>query len=340
MVQEGLREIYSLFIDKINSTFHQIINKLLNNPKFQNGNTYFFKDFPFFYFCVKFYSLSIFQLIEFERKGYEELKSDTFAFQNTYKLLGIKSHSESSAVININLLKNKFVEKFSNACEENFSRTFNLIKLIEKNFDTNFSNFNLLRETIANDNITLYLINYIKQMSWSFIDLTEEFNISGDNTIIFDSDFFLFELANIFSDKLNQSFFDKIKLNLDELYKEIDCYNIVVKENNILNNSNEENNFDKKDSVISKSSESGFENKKNINLLVFRYFYYLNILNKMNDILLNFQTSNIRFLITDSLKESNEQALNYYLQLIFNEFLKRLMKDLKFILINKDFGSL
>jgi hypothetical protein len=60
----------------------------------------------------------------------------------------------------------------------------------------------------------------------------------------------------------------------------------------------------------------------------------------MNDILLNFQTSNIRFLITDNLKENTENSLNYYLQLIFNGILKRFMKDLKFILINKDFGSL
>ncbi len=346
MVQEGLREIYSLFIEKINSTFNQINEKLLNNPKFQNASTYFFKDFPFFYFCVKFYSLNLFQLAEFERQEFEDLKSEKFALHNNYKLLGIKTHSESSSasIISINLLKNKFVEKFSNACGENFSRTFNLIKLIEKSFDTNFSNFSLLKETIANDNITLYLINYIKQMSWSFVDLTEEFNICGDQSIILDSDFFLFELACIFSEKLNQCYFEKIKLNLDELYKEIECYSINIKENNYSNC--EEKSLDKiaiastASTDSNKMGDSGSENKKNINLLVFKYFYYLNILNKMNDVLLNFQTSNIRFLITENLKESNEQALYYYLQLIFNDFLKRLMKELKFILINKDFGSL
>lgn len=342
MVQEGLREIYSLFIEKINSTFNQIIDKLINNPKFRNASAYFFKDFPFFYFCVKFYSLSLFQLAEFERKEFEDLKSEKFTFQNNYKLLGLKADSETNSAINISLLKNKFVEKFRNACEENFSRTFNLIKLNEKNFDAYFTNFILLKETIANDNITLYLINYIKQMSWSFVDLTEEFDLSGDHSVVLDSDFFLFQLANIFSEKLNQCFFEKIKMNLDELFKEIDSFNITVKENNICNSdfSNKDKNSNNHNKTKISESETGNQNNKNISLLVFKYFYYLSILNKMNDILLNFQTSNIRFLITDNLKESNEQALNYYLQLIFNEFLKRLMKDLKFILINKDFGSL
>lgn len=345
MVQEGLKDIYSLFIEKINSVFNQTIKKILENQKFQNANAYFFKDFPFFYFCVKFYSFNLFELSEFDNNQFEDLKTEKFAFQNNYKLLGLKSNSDAKAVININLLKNKYVEKFSSACEENFSRTFNLIKLFVKNFDTNFFNKILIKETIANDNITLYLINYIKQMSWAFIDLSEEFGLSADNAIILESDFFLFELAKIFSNKLNINFFEKIKQNLEELHKEIEAFDFTNKNENDYKKINNET-ADDKNAYINNNNNNIIDgsvsanDKKHINLLVFKYFYYLNILNKMNDILLNFQTSNIRFLITDSLKDSTENALNYYLQLIFNGILKRLMKDLRFILINKDFASL
>lgn len=318
MVQEGLREIYSLFIEKINSTFNQIIDKLINNQKFTNANFYFFKDFPFFYFCLKFYSLNIFAISEFENKDFEETKSQNFSFLNNYKLFNIKNSSETP-IVNINQLKNVYVEKLKISCEENFSRGFNLIKLQEKNFDGIFSNCILLRETIANENITLYLINYIKQMSWSYIDLLEEFNLNNEE-IILDSDLFLFEISNVFSEKLKENFFDKIKLCLDELYKDINNYNINLNEN---------------------ETEDKKENKfQNLNLLIFKYFYYLNILNKMNDILLNFQSSNVKYLITDNLKSYTETLLNNYNQSILNEFLKRLMKDLKFIMINKDINSL
>ncbi len=321
MVQEGLREIYSLFIEKVNSTFNQIIDKLVNNQKFKNANFYFFKDFPFFYFCLKFYSLNIFAVSEFENKDMEEMKSQNFCFFNNYNLLNSKNSSETP-IINITKLKNLYLDKLRGICEENLSRGFNLIKLQEKNLDGIFSNCILLRETIANENITLYLINYIKQMSWSYIDLLEEFNLNNEE-IILDSDLLLFEVSNLFSEKLKEKFFDKIKISLIELFNQI-------KNNNILVNDNE---------IIDKHKNS--ENKpSSLNLLIFKYFYYLNILNKMNDILFNFQSSNVKYLISDNLKSYTEFLLNEYTQTIFNEFLQRLMKDLKLILINKDFNSL
>lgn len=328
MVQEGLREIYNLFVEKINSTFNQIIDKLINQPKFQNANNYFLKDFPFFYFCVKFYALSALQRSEFDiNKESEEIKSETFTFLNNYRLLNIKKVTEAP-VIDITRLKNKFTERLQMTCEENFSRGFNLIKLQEKNLELYFNNNLLLKETITNENITLYLINYIKQMSWSYIDIQEEFNLIGQE-IILDSDLFLFEVSNLFSEKLYEHYFQQIKLRLGEIYIEIQAYNI---------NLNENSNSEKEEKAC--NSYEIDKNKGNINLLIFKYFYYLGILNKMNDILLNFQTSNIRFLITDKLKENTDLILNNYINFIFNEFLKRIMKDLKFILINKDFSSL
>jgi len=328
MVQEGLREIYNLFVEKINSTFNQIIDKLINQPKFQNANSYFLKDFPFFYFCVKFYALNALQKSEFDNnRDLEEIKSDTFIFLNNYKLLNMKKATEAP-VIDINRLKNNFIEKLKITCEENFSRGFYLIKLQEKNLELNFNNNLLLKETITNENITLYLINYIKQMSWSYIDILEEFNLIGQE-IILDSDYFLFEVSNLFSEKLYEHFFQQIKLRLGEIYNEIQAHKINLNENsNSLKEENASNSYE-----IEK-------NKGNINLLIFKYFYYLGILNKMNDVLLNFQNSNIRFLITDKLKVNTDLTLNHYINLIFNEFLKRIMKDLKFILINKDFSSL
>lgn len=357
MVQEGLRGIYSLFMEKINSTFKQIIEKLTNNQKFQNANAYFLKDFPFFYFCVKFYSLNLFQLPEFSKESisFEQIQTQHFCFFNSYKLINLKLPYKA-AVINLNELKSRFIYKFKGSVSENFERAFNLHKLHEKNFENNFSNLSLLRESIINENVTLYLINYIKQMSWSYIDLSDEFGLNSEE-IILDSDLFLHELSTIFSDNLNEFYFEKIKLKLEEILKEIKAATLNIQDSN----SNTADNSASKSSINNQSTEAlatsntnaisnivntgtnVINNNETLNkfsLLILKFFYYLGILYKMNEVLLTFQVSNIKYLITHKLKEAVEHTIRHYTQQIMDEFLKRITKDIKFILINKDFASL
>ena len=313
MVQEGLRGIFNLYIEKINSTFKQILDKLSANHKFLNAYLYFTRDFPFFYFCVKFYCLEFCQIFRLNPQ-YEEAKKQNFSCINNYNLLNI---SNKTNIINLNDWKNIYVEKYKISISENFKRAFNLLKLYEKNFEN--------KEFLSNENIILHLVNYIKQMSWSYIDLLDEFNLQSEE-IILDSDFFLFEMSNIFSESLYENYFEKIILKLEDLILEIKNNSSNIFENSGISN------------YI--GSVDGVGNNTSFSFTVFKFYFYLNSLCKMNEILLSFQVSNIKYLITTKLKGIIEENCVKYTNLIFNEFLRRIIKDLKLILINKDFNSL
>jgi hypothetical protein len=360
MVQEGLQGIYNLFIEKINSTFKQIFEKLFKNQKFQNAEFYFIRDFPFFYFSIKIFSLNIFEISEFNNNNnnntlseIEDIKTSKFSFINNYKIFGFENSNAN--LININDIKNIYMEKFIASVTENFSRVFYLLILQEKSLENNFGNFEVFKEILNTDNVNLHLINYIKQMSWSYIDILDEFNLHSEEQIL-EADFFLLELSSNFSNLLNENYFEMIYLKLDELYYELAKIEINI---NGLNNNNNtsiiyNNNNDKvnntnininininNDKSINKNNEySSIAKREAYNIIIFKYFYYLNVINKMNDVLLNFNSSNIKYLITNELKHSVEKANEKYQEFIFNEFLKRVIKNAKFILINKDMESL
>jgi hypothetical protein len=235
------------------------------------------------------------------------------------------------------------MEKFMANVTENFSRVFYLLILQEKSLENNFGNFEVVKEILNTDNVNLHLINYVKQMSWSYIDILDEFNLHSDEQIL-EADFFLLELSTNFSNLLNENYFEMIYLKLDELYCELAKIEINTNtntnnnNNNISNNNNSSNDSNKANN--NKEFSSSMSKREIYNIIIFKYFYYLNVINKMNDVLLNFKSSNIKYLITNELKYNVEKNNEKYLQLIFNEFLKRVIKNAKFILINKDIDSL
>lgn len=331
MVQEGLQGIYNLFIEKINSTFKQIFEKILKNQKFQNSEFYFMRDFPYFYFSLKIFSLKIFEISEFNSiEEMEEVKSSKFSLVNNYKIFGFGN--SNAILIDIGEIKKIYLEKFKATVTENFSRVFYLIILQEKSLENNFGNFEVLKEILNTDNVNLHLINYVKQMSWSYIDFLDEFNLHSEEQIL-EADFFLLELSTNFSNLLHKNYFAMIYLKLDEFYSELK--NIQINSVNDLSNLSTNNAGDKSgNDVISLGKKESYL------VLIFKYFYYLNVVNKMNDVLLNFRSSNIRYLITNELKQNVDENIEKYVQIIFNEFLKRITKDAKFILMNKDIESL
>jgi hypothetical protein len=147
-----LRGIYDLFTDKIKSSISQILDKIKLNAKFTNAYAYFVKDFVFFYFVVKLYSLNTFNI----------------------NLDNGNGRQVSSPLVD---LKNVFVNKFKSAASENFNRAFSLVKSVEKIADTN-GRFE--RENIVNVQIIDHFVKYIKFMSMSFIDLNEEFSYNEE----------------------------------------------------------------------------------------------------------------------------------------------------------------
>lgn len=273
--------------------------------------------------------MNIFEISEFNSpEELEEIKNSKFSLKNNYKIFGFGN--SNALLIDIIEIKKIYLEKFKASITENFSRVFYLIILQEKSLENNFTNFEVVKEILISDNVNLHLINYIKQMSWSYIDLLDEFNLHSEEHLL-SSDFFLNEMSHEFSLLLNKNYFSMIYLKLDEFFIELKGLNIFS-QNNLTANSlkipNDNINLDS-------------PNKKEAYLLViFKYFYYLNVVNKMNDVLLSFKSSNIKYLITDELKIDVERNIEKYTQLILNDFLKRIMKDVKFILMNKDGESL
>jgi hypothetical protein len=197
--QEGLRGIYDLFIDKIQSSISQIVDKLKLNAKFTNAFSYFNKDFVFFYFVVKLYSIN----------------------------LGIHS------VNGLNELKVSFLQKFSSSVAENFNRAFSLVKSVEKTADTN-GRFE--RENIVNVQIIDHFVKYIKFMSMSFIDLNEEFLNNSENkeyevekieNKLFKNDTLLLEIQQIFSGLLVENYFSPIFSKLENVFSLLSDANSV-----------------------------------------------------------------------------------------------------------------
>lgn len=104
MEADGLKGIFTLFTDKVQSSFNQIITKIKNNEKFGNALNYFTKDFLFFHVIVKNYSL------------------------------------RSKVPVELVDLKEGFIDKFKISCGENISRAYSLITSLEKMYLDNGGN--------------------------------------------------------------------------------------------------------------------------------------------------------------------------------------------------------
>jgi hypothetical protein len=164
----------------------QIFEKL-KLPKNQNSLNYFMKDFLFFYFTIKNFSTSS----------------------------NIKH-------IHVDELKNIFLEKFNLTISENFNRAFNLIKSVEKNSEINGS---FSKENIVNVKIIEHLVNYIRDMSMTYLDLTDEF----DNDIL-NNDVVLKQMCDIFSHSILENYFSKIFSKIENV-----LINLTTCENEQLN---------------------------------------------------------------------------------------------------------
>jgi hypothetical protein len=292
-----LKGIYDLFTDKIKSSISQILDKIKLNSKFSNAYAYFVKDFVFFYFVVKLYSLNTF---------------------NTFNL-----DKEISSPLDE--LKSVFVNKFKSAAAENFNRALSLVKSVEKNAE---ANLRFERENIVNVQIIDHFVKYIKVMSMSFIDLNEEFgnyqqdeeniinnkhtNTHTIHSCIFKNDALLKELQESFSNLLAEKYFNLIFEKLD----------------NVINILNSNINF----------SEKQAQQALTLQVQKFYFFYY--ILHKMNEVFISFLNSNIPYLISESLQSLIQEKMIHYMNLFYKAFLDRIMKDVKILLINKDFSNL
>ena len=96
MEADGLKGIYHLYSDKVQSSFIQIVQKIRQNDKLSNAFNYLVKDYLFFYFCIKNYS------------------------------------KRNKIEINTNELKQIFLDKFTSITNENLSRALNLIISLRK----------------------------------------------------------------------------------------------------------------------------------------------------------------------------------------------------------------
>lgn len=96
MESDGLKGIFNLFTEKVQSSFNQIITKIKTNDKFSNALNYFIKDFLYFYICTVNYS------------------------------------KKTKVSVNLNELKDLFIEKFKVSTSENVTRAYNLVSYLEK----------------------------------------------------------------------------------------------------------------------------------------------------------------------------------------------------------------
>lgn len=286
-----MKGIYDLFTDKIKSSISQILDKIKLNSKFSNAHAYFVKDFVFFNFVIKLYSLNTFNTSNLDK----EISSP------------------------LDELKSVFVNKFKSAASENFNRALSLVKSVEKNAE---ANGRFERENIVNVQIIDHFVKYIKVMSMSFIDLNEEFSnyqeeeeenkINNTHSCIFKNDALLKELQESFSNLLAEKYFNLIFEKLD---------NVI----NILNSN-------------INLSEKQAQQALTLQVQKFYFFYY--ILHKMNEVFISFLNSNIPYLISESLQSLIQEKMIHYMNLFYKAFLDRIMKDVKILLINKDFSNL
>lgn len=240
----------------------QIIKNLKSFQKLGNAYNYFTKDFLFFYF--------------------------------QYKLHCRKIENEFNAEKTLYEIKNNYIEKFSNAIKENFNRAYNLVKNVEKNVET-IGKFE--KENIVNLQIIEHLVNYIVNMSKSFMDLSDEFE-SDWETLISDDEV-MSEIKNSFSNSLLENYLDNIFLKLDSVIRRLDE-----------------------------------DSKDIIEIQKFYFFYY--ILYKIKDVCLSFLNSNISYLITENLYDIINSKLEFYMNGFYNCFLNHVAKDVKILLMNKD----
>lgn len=102
---EGLKGIYNLFLNKVQTSFIQIITKVIGNDILSNASNYLIKDCLFFYFCVK--NISI----------------------------------KNRVCLSLSELKSIFQEKFVFIVNENLSRALSLVASMRKfsidNIDNN-----------------------------------------------------------------------------------------------------------------------------------------------------------------------------------------------------------
>jgi hypothetical protein len=229
----------------------------LKLPKNQNAFSYFIKDYPYIYFSFKSFTSSV-----------------------------------GTNLINLGELNNVYLEKFKAITIENFNRAFSLIKSVEKNSEINGT---FLKENIVNVKIIEHLVSYIRDMSMSYVDLSDEF---GDQLTVEDE--LLATLGDLFSKGLVEHYFKKL--------------------------------FVKIEAVL-----TSLTNAESEQLNVFKFYFFFFIVYKMNDILITFRNSNIRFLLTDEIQI--ESVLERFMSQFFNIFLNKI-KDIKMLLVNKDISYL
>ncbi len=261
-----MQGIYVVFIETIELNLAQIIKNLKNHQKLGNAYNYFIKDFLFFYFQYKLHCCNL--EIEFNPD---------------------KSLAELKAV---------FIEKFKYVIKENFTRAFNLVKNVEKNGEINGK---FEKENTVNVQIIEHLVNYILNMSKSFLDLYEEFD--SDWQLLMADDLILEEIKISFSQSLIENYLEKIFLKLD---------GVITK--------------------LYENSKDEFEIQK------FYFFYY--ILYKIKDVFLSFLNSNISYLISENLFDTVDNKLEFYMNQFYNCFLNHIAKDVKILLMYKDFTNL
>ncbi len=186
-----MKGIYDLFIDKIQSSFTQIFEKLKTNAKLSNSLFYFHKDFLFVYFSLKTYLDKI----------------------------------EITRVDFIQDLRYSFIAKYETTIKENFSRAFTLIKNVEKNAEMNGK---FEKENVVNLQIIDHFVKYIKFMSMSFVDINEEFSeslIQNDEILIEIKNIFSNQLKEnylmLIYQKLDHLFSNLNDINTNNTYSNI-----------------------------------------------------------------------------------------------------------------------
>jgi hypothetical protein len=193
-------------------------------------------------------------------------------------------------MISVEGLMNNFLDKFKNILTDNFQRGFNLVKNLEKSSEGSgtFSKDNIVK-------IVQHLLNYIKNMSNSFVDLNEEF----DPQII-----------------LNDPFIEKLSNTFCTLFLENYFNNIFEKIQYCLNNLENETNVEKND------------------VYKFYFFYFILLqMNEVFSFFLN--CSKVNYLINENIHQTLKNALIKYMNSFYSIFMKRISKEIKLIAVNK-----
>jgi hypothetical protein len=201
-------------------------------------------------------------------------------------------------------LRNLFMEKFTAVTAENFNRAFNLIKNVEKNAEINGA---FEKENIVNSQITQHLVEYIKIMSLSFVDLNEEFgtrdiNSEGGVEIYNRNDRFIIELQETYCNLLIDNYFIRI--------------------------------FSKLDHLLHSLSTDFLSGGENLNVQKFYFYYY--ILYQMDNVFISFLNSNVSFLTSTTICTIIEDRMKRYMNQFYSCYFNRITQELKILIVNKD----